>query len=408
MRKFAKNALVVLISTVISLAMAEGALRVLGHRDSGSTFTADPLLGWSLRPGARAWEMDEGQAWSVINSHGYRDRERSLAKPPGVFRVAVLGDSYTEARQVDMATVFTALAEAELNRLHCCQNRTVEVLNFGVGGFGTGQELLQLRERVWPFSPDLIVLQVFMGNDIFNNSRALNISGTDISPYFLLKDGQLVLDESFRHGSRYHPTYMALKNFGADLVNGSVLLQAAFKLVRARAQQRELARHSAGAPAAPTDPTAPPRFYRRFLAFQPPTLPSMVEAWQVTEALIAEFGREVRRHGVPLLMIVMPSRHQIHPDPQGLETYRQEYGIESLEYADERVAAVAAQNGFSVLPLSTPLREEAMRIGKYVGGFKNTAPNDGHLNELGHRVVARELVRAICALVSAPERPACG
>jgi hypothetical protein len=30
-------------------------------------------------------------------------------------------------------------------------------------------------------------------------------------------------------------------------------------------------------------------------------------------------------------------------------------------------------------------------------GFPNTAPNEGHLNERGHAVVARELAQAICA-----------
>jgi len=35
-----------------------------------------------------------------------------------------------------------------------------------------------------------------------------------------------------------------------------------------------------------------------------------------------------------------------------------------------------------------------------MAGFANTAPNDGHLNERGHAVVARELVRAICEIAS--------
>ena len=102
MKNFSKKLLLTLFSAFIGLAICEGALRLLGYKYSGSTYTADPLLGWSLRPGAGAWEADEGVAWSKINSHGFRDRERSLNKPPGVYRIAVLGDSGTEARQVDM------------------------------------------------------------------------------------------------------------------------------------------------------------------------------------------------------------------------------------------------------------------------------------------------------------------
>src|SRR5437899_2657596 len=119
MRNFFKKLLLVLVTTIITLLAVEIALRLLGYRYNGSTYTADPVLGWALRPGSSAWEVEEGVAWSKINSHGFRDRERTVNKPSGVYRIAVLGDSYTEARQVDMDKTFTSLAEAELNRRHC-------------------------------------------------------------------------------------------------------------------------------------------------------------------------------------------------------------------------------------------------------------------------------------------------
>src|SRR5262249_27312773 len=108
MKNIAKKLLLILFSLFISLAVCETALRLLGYKYSGSTYAADPLLGWSLRPGASAWETDEGVAWSKINSHGFRDRERTVNKPQGVYRVAVLGDSFTEARQVDMDKTYTS------------------------------------------------------------------------------------------------------------------------------------------------------------------------------------------------------------------------------------------------------------------------------------------------------------
>jgi hypothetical protein len=36
-----------------------------------------------------------------------------------------------------------------------------------------------------------------------------------------------------------------------------------------------------------------------------------------------------------------------------------------------------------------------------MAGFANTAPNEGHFNERGHAVIARELVRAICEIAAA-------
>src|SRR5215813_3415481 len=323
MKNFAKKLLLILFSAFLGLAICEIGLRLFGFKYSGSTFTADQLLGWSLRLGASAWEVDEGFARSKINSHGYRDRERALSKPPDVYRVAALGDSLTEARQVDMDKTFTSLAEGELNRRRCCGERRAEVLNFGIGGFGTAQELLLLRERVWKFDPDMIVLQFYAGNDMFNNHRALNISTPDKAPYFLLKNGKLELDESFRQERAFDPDHIRMKGISADIMNGFVLLQLLYKLDRARAQQEELARlNSAGRQ---SDPNAPPPEYQRYLSFLPPTIPSMVEAWQVTEALIAETGKEVKSHHASLLVMLIPTKHQTYTDPKEEEEYRAKY-----------------------------------------------------------------------------------
>src|SRR5205814_6625220 len=51
--------------------------------------------------------------------------------------------------------------------------KKIEVLNFGVSGYGTAQELLTLREQVWKYSPDIVMLAITTNNDITDNLRAL-------------------------------------------------------------------------------------------------------------------------------------------------------------------------------------------------------------------------------------------
>lgn len=395
MSSTAKKLAIMFISALISLLIGELALRVAGMKFTGLTFTNDPVLGWGLRPGASAWETDEGMAWTCINSHGFRDRERTLSKPPGVFRIAVIGDSLTEARQVAMDKTYTAVAERELNRIHCLGEREVEVMNFGVEGYGTGQELLLLRNRVWHFNPDWVVLQVYAANDLFNNCRSLNVSPPEFAPYFLLRDGKLELDDSFRHGRGFDPTYIRLKGLGADLINSSKLLQMIYKLRLVYAQRKEAARIAQQVDKS-VDPNAPPAGYPRFLYFQPPAIPAMVEAWRVTEALIGEFQRESREHGVPLMMLILPSSSQIHYDPKHRDAYRAMFNIASFDYADERFEQVAHTNRISPIRLAQPLLDEATRTQSFMYGFANTEPNEGHPNERGHEVIARELVRAAC------------
>jgi lysophospholipase L1-like esterase len=389
--------LLLIVVTAIVLALSEAGLRLSGRKSTGLLFTADPLLGWSLRPGAGAWETGEGVAWSRINRHGYRDRERNVTKSPGTYRVAVLGDSLTEARQVAMGETFTSVAESELKRRSCLPAHDVEVLNFGVAGFGTAQELLLLQERVWPFDPDMVVLQVYTGNDIFNNHRALNVSASDKAPYFVLKNGQLELDSSFRQGLANNQSFNALKAAGAEIVNRFVLLQMVYEVRLVAAQQADVARLARQA-----ETNALPPEYQRFLAFLPPTLPAMVEAWRVTEALLSEFYDAVRSHHVPLLLLIVPTSHQIHYDPSERQAYRAKYNIDSLEYADERVEHHAQVRGIPADRLSNALLLEASRTRTFMVGFANTAPNEGHLNARGHVVIARELVNAVCALAATP------
>ena len=391
---FAKKLLLFLTSIIFALAIGEIALRLLGHKRTGSLYTTDRQLGWALRPGAGAWVTDEGFAWSKINSHGFRDRERTLDKPPGVYRVAVVGDSFTQSCEVDLDKTFTALAERDLNLRTCCGAREVEVLNFGVSGYGTSQELLLLRHHVWKFNPDLVVLQIFPCNDLFNNIRALNPSPPDQSPYFLLRNGKLELDESFRHGIAFNPTYIKLKDVSAEIVNNSELFKMIFQL-RLVYGQRERNARMEGVSNRPSDPNAPPPDFQQFLFFQPPAIPPMVEAWQVTEAVLAEFYQEVRARHALLLILLMPASPQIHYDPKERDRFCAKFNLESLDYADERIEQHACANGIPAMRLSKPLLEEAVRTRTFMYGFANTRPNDGHVNERGHEVIAREMVKAI-------------
>lgn len=110
----------------------------------------------------------------MINSGGFRGPEVSVAKPDGVLRIAVLGDSFAEAMQVPYPECFSAVAERELGACTLLAGRRVEVLDFGVSGYGMGQELLTRCDQVWRYLPDVVVLAFFSGNDISDNSATLD------------------------------------------------------------------------------------------------------------------------------------------------------------------------------------------------------------------------------------------
>src|SRR5271156_3308428 len=99
-----------------------------------------------------------------INSDGLRDREFTREKPPGVYRIMMLGDSTTfgwGVREQDTAAKFL---ERKLNGQLPPGYNKVEVLNTGVGNYDTVQEVTYYETIGYKYHPDLVVL-VFFIND---------------------------------------------------------------------------------------------------------------------------------------------------------------------------------------------------------------------------------------------------
>lgn len=155
--------LAALLGLTAALVVGELVVRIVGAPEVAVVqrgrfrLSEDPRLLFEPVPGL-AVEGDTRDFYEyrgTSNSLGYRDREHPVAKPAGVFRIAVLGDSiaagYRVARTED---TFPALLEAALRR----DGLNAEVLNFGVTGYNTSQEVETLRTRALRFDPDLVIL----------------------------------------------------------------------------------------------------------------------------------------------------------------------------------------------------------------------------------------------------------
>ena len=105
-----------------------------------------------------------GEFYSRIkfNSYGFRDEEFNLSKNEAVFRIAILGDSQEEALQVALDDTWQKVMGRKLAEE---LGKQVETYNFGVSGYGTDQQWLVLREKVWQFKPDMVIL-AFSPNDV--------------------------------------------------------------------------------------------------------------------------------------------------------------------------------------------------------------------------------------------------
>jgi len=154
----------------------------------------DPVLGESLIPNVSVVHSRGCfRGLVVTNQWGARDRERTIEKNPGEYRIALVGDSVVEGAQVLPDQVMNIQME---KMLAASGRKNVEVMAFGIAGIGTTQELLMYEEKVRQFHPDLVVL-VFVDNDPMNNSSIIQPSVYGIHtwycPYYNLgANGSLV------------------------------------------------------------------------------------------------------------------------------------------------------------------------------------------------------------------------
>src|ERR1043166_8179363 len=222
-KKFFAKLLLVLAGFAIGAVAAEIALRIIGYQYP-EFYQRDEIRGVSLLPGAEGWYRKEGEAYVRINSDGLHDQEHALAKPDGTFRMAIVGDSYCEALSVSREEAFWTVMARKLEECGAFAGRKVEVINFGVSGYGTAQELLTLREQVWKYSPDIVLLAVTTNNDITDNVRALK--RTDEIPYFVYKENRLTLDDSFKDSRAFRWRQSALSRFGRWWRDHSRVVQA--------------------------------------------------------------------------------------------------------------------------------------------------------------------------------------
>lgn len=157
-------------SNLVELQCAGAGTLLEGQK---GLFRLDSFSGFAMRPGVcvrlRSPEYDQVLR---TNSRGFVGPEVPDTKPPGEFRVVVVGDSYTAGGQVPYDENYTALLQ---DRLRSLGYPTVRVINLGVGGCGTFCQAGLLKENIGWTRPDLVVVSVFVGNNIFEN--VLSVAG---------------------------------------------------------------------------------------------------------------------------------------------------------------------------------------------------------------------------------------
>jgi hypothetical protein len=326
-------------------------------------------LGWSIRPNVTA-EI-EGKRYTS-NSIGIRSlREYQPQKPEGTTRIAAFGPSFTGGWEVDDQEVWTVQIETE--------RADLEVMNWGVGAYGTDQSLLRYQTKGVDYKPDIVLIGYEEDNlwRNVNRYRPYYIPPTGApfpKPIYHLKQEQLQLIEV--PFNSFDTFFKTLQNQPDQFIELTCPLDYFCEEEKYRSH--------------PFDGLASFRLLRTLLyeTRESPTETKLTDTQVklLSLRIITQFVEEVVKEQSTPVVIFYPQ------SPATLEFY--ENGI-SPEY-QEAIPLLQETVGVPVIDLLSVFVQAKQTSGLDYPAF--FVSETGHYSELGNKVVAEAVLKTLCEL----------
>jgi lysophospholipase L1-like esterase len=349
---------------------------------AASPWRPDPVRNHARKPGVQFIMSGDPPGleyctWTRISAQGLNDDPVQVPKPPGEFRILVLGDSFVEATEVARAENFCQQLERLLTAR---QPRKVRVINAGVSTYSPLLEYLYFTRELVQYEPDVVV-QAFFANDVFDDMRYTQVAqldGQGLPVAVPPRDEWLVLDRgqpreesnrqqwAFRHPVSESSPWLARQFYLAALVRHGL---AVWRLKRAG--------------------TTPPVNDEFFILEDSPNLAkAQQEGWELTRRYIGLLKAACDRAGARFFLSSAPIASQVY----GHTTYDHFFFKGRPTDADQaHLREIAAELQVPFLDLLTPLR---------TAGEGLYYPRDGHWTPKGHRVVAEALAPMFATVVA--------
>ena len=276
-------------------------------------------------------------------------------------RIALVGDSMVAA--VATAEDRTLAHGLEQLLAGARPDATWEVMNAGVSSSSTGSELALYREVLRHYSPELVVLVFWVGNDLADNSLALTRAPRlyfDLDP-----DGRL---RQLPYAFQPSPVVEWLDRTSRLYVWQKAALRQARASLRARG----------GA----VDPVE--------LVFASPEPDAVAHAWAITGALLRAFQAETRSRGARLVLVEAPAPVQVYDDLwaelEGRAT-REKTPL-ARDHPEERLGELCAAAGIPFLALAPAFRDAAPHRDSTRGDEQLYYQGRFHWNDAGNSLAA--------------------
>jgi lysophospholipase L1-like esterase len=367
----ARVALRVALVGVSVVVAVELALHVFDIRPPAAAgypeglYVADPDTRYRLASSFRGVMAGDPPVAIETNAQGFRDAPFA-PKQPGTFRILALGDSFGFGHGVPVNAAYPDRLEQMLST----PARPVEVLNLGVPGYNTRQELAQLEHLGPALAPDLVLVGCYLGNDPSGNLER-----------------------------RSHPArarFGVLVAAAPDEPEWSVTLRA-FTLkhsylarsVRAWLANRNLTavRNSAGGVMGAVCETLDWDAGSALDLFLAEPTDDAAEAMRLTEDALARLAGVARGMGSGFAAVLLPAPLQY--DPRWLAFAHDACGIDPAAYDVDRpnraLLDAGARDGYPVLDLTPIFRA------RQATDLEALLYADVHFNAAGHALAAQEI-----------------
>jgi lysophospholipase L1-like esterase len=361
-------------SVVVALLLAEGLIRLVAPVPMiPQMYSTDPHTIFRMKANTSEHSrLDRGVEWSwTTNSFGFRGtREYVIPKPVGTRRVVVFGDSFTFGFGVDDDQTYAAILEQLLDS--ACAGTEIEVVNAGVSGFSTSQELALLEHEASPFAPDAVVVGFFINDPQDNVDKAVHsLAGDSLVP------SSPAAASAYAEISRAKGIANAIPGY-EWLARNSMLINW-LRRVYFASREQDVAAH-------------PPRWGMGSPSATPVDSMGMRTQWRLIELLYRRIRDTTKAMGSELVIALLPDDstavRYAEGGPRTADTFARMRGI------CERVGLLCVDVAQTI-----GARLDVRQISKLY------LPGEGHFSVDGHRVTATVLAPVVARALRCSDAP---
>src|SRR5262245_58323303 len=328
-----------------------------GHQLSA---LSTPDLGLGIRSWTEHHAMRPGYDIppTQTNSFGLRSPEVVIPKPPGTYRILLLGDSFTLGFRAAEEDIFARKLEHQLRKEY--GTTAIDVINAGVLSYCPLLEFLQYRQHLHILEPDLVILNFDLSavQDHIDYSRDA-VFAADGTPLF-------VTEPSLRRAPSVLPGLLSLEWLQMHLTAARRRYDAS---VEGASFVRDLDRY----------------------AWTLDNGPDWDKEVKAALAPVADLAKLLNHYGIKFVLATYPQPWQVSPEATPLPPIRAQFGIglHTVHLNDRpfhKIEAFAEEKGIPFINATASFRAAPNPADLFL-------PADFHFSPRGHQVYA-DVLRA--------------